>query len=586
MAGASFFSATVAFDLLFSSCSTTLVTLATLINLSQPRPLLPDLNLLNSLRCYLLSTQVDKPSPTIGCTRQRFHNSTSFPSPRSLHTKVHITTMDSSERLNFINRLNGLTGDQAREVLKQMAINCNTRHTTIARALRNAVDRHAPVQYYPVPLPVPSSPPVATPSTNASSRNKTKVADKRNMRGSSTAGTNDETPAPKKKKIKRGDINPDPNIGRLILDKTTPKTKQGRIKQEEVIVIESDTSTSESDTSDSESSDSDSLDNENSDPRLSDSNQSDDDSSSGTDSADNPASTDSTDTDSSESGSSDSDDSVDGKPAHRKPPRGSTASKRSIHEQVKPPDIVPSASRDGKGVEKSKKVGRIEKARSSTKIKKRKAEEDVEVGHTSAGTSIQGNKKAKTTDCQRPDSDRTCRNCLEVFESRTQLFTHLHLLRHFDTSPAKPNSDPEEQLTGQRVEKHIKNEYEDDFDSPMSPIRSATLGRETKRALSPPPFIKEPNNFPRGPTPASLVLARQRSYNVAASKALPVRSGAAVASSPHAPRPAPSEAFRPQWAPKVYGEREVRCRYCYDFFKGSENHVNACRRHDGEWMLI
>jgi hypothetical protein len=222
--------------------------------------------------------------------------------------------------------------------------------------------------------------------------------------------------------------------------------------------------------------------------------------------------------------------------------------------------------------------------------RKRKAEEHDGVGHTNTAEDVQESKKSKVTECERSVEDRTCRNCLEVFPSRSHLFRHLYSLKHFDISPKKPLSTPEKQPTGLRVDMDIKAELDDQIDSPSTSIRRAKPARDTPNAMAPPSFIKAPNNFPRGPTPAPMVLARRISHGDAAPNAVPVHPGEAANSGLHTPPPPPppqapsSEVvpFKPQGAAQTADVRELRCRFCHKYFKRSDNHATACRRHDGK----
>lgn len=538
--------------------------------------------------------------------------------------------MDANERLNFINRLSGLTGDQAREVLKQMAINCNTRQTTIARALKNAVDHHAPIQYLAA-VAAPSSPSVATPSTSASSIQKTEVRDKGHMSDSGEDGGDDETPASKKQnkhkkhKIKRGDINPDPNISRLVLDKSTPKrssaqfeaatadrsrhgalsstngkkhktspannknikleNKRERIKEEDVIVIDS---TSESDSSDSDSSDNDTGDNKISNHNFPDHKSSGDDSSSSTDTAD---------TERSGSKSSDSDESIDLNPARRKLLKESTSSRRTAHAHVKQPAPVSSAQGAKKTAEKPKmtavsaraetskttktsreQVDRAAKTSSTHVIKKRKAEEAGQVEHADAEGNAQEKKKVKTSEDQKPVHVWMCRKCGDVFESRAHLFKHIQhhkhpvvptihasvpapLLKSPVSAPGTQNRAPEQAY------RHVDPVTKKEWDDQIAPLSKAAPkpkpDPEIQRAMPPPAFIKEPNSFPRGPTPAPMVLARRRTNGGATFADLPVRPGPALAA-------------------EASSEREYKCQFCYEYYKRSQNHGLMCRRHEGE----
>lgn len=111
--------------------------------------------------------------------------------------------------------------------------------------------------------------------------------------------------------------------------------------------------------------------------------------------------------------------------------------------------------------------------------------------------------------------------------------------------------------------------------------------------MAPPSFIKAPNNFPRGPTPAPMVLARRISHGDAAPNAVPVHPGEAANSGLHTPPPPPPQApgsevvpFKPQGAAQTANVRELRCRFCHKYFKRSDNHATACRRHDGRTMRL
>lgn len=52
--------------------------------------------------------------------------------------------MDKNEQSALIERLEHASGDQAKRALRSMILKCTTRHSTIARAIRDAIDRHAP----------------------------------------------------------------------------------------------------------------------------------------------------------------------------------------------------------------------------------------------------------------------------------------------------------------------------------------------------------------------------------------------------------------------------------------------------------
>ncbi|ROV94804.1 hypothetical protein VMCG_08902 [Cytospora schulzeri] len=419
--------------------------------------------------------------------------------------------MDANERLAFINRLNGLTGDQAREILKQMTINCNTKQTTIARALRNAVDHHVPVQYL-APVAVQTSPPFSTPRTVARSAT-ANVCDKGNISvDSNEGGGHNAMPASKLQKlheVRRGDINPDPNIGRLILDNpgakresvhggaksgggsrrgalasrsdnndyASPTTDKGGKpntnhdwinKEHVVVVIDSDSTTSDSDTSESDTSDDDTS-GENSGPTNAGSNNNIFGSANSV--KDEPSSDDSesdtTDTNSSDSESSESED-IDMCSRPRQLPQSTVSSQRTARHQderaapVTPAQVAKSGVDNIKGdvVSSQASVKVSAEARYLPEPRKRKAVEHGEVEHSNIEHDAQENKRVKTSEGQRPVENRTCRKCLRVYQSRTLLFRHLQLRRHFDVSPTKPQSARTE------VDIAIKEESDDQMDSP------------------------------------------------------------------------------------------------------------------------
>lgn len=548
--------------------------------------------------------------------------------------------MDANERLQFINRLNSLTGDQAREALKQMAINCNTKQTTIARALRNAVDQHAPVQYF-APVALQPMPSVTTSTTTSQPQEKTSGHEEGTMSDTREDCAQEATPASmvqKKHEARRGNNHPDRNTGRKIFNKSRPERKsaqvedktdggnrrgalpsrdikkdnaslatdrgnklninRGRINEEPVMVIDSDSSTSDSDTSDSETSDDETS--ESGDPvnaRAVHDNvgkpisikyepSSDD--------SDSESSTDTTDTDSSDSDSSDSEQPVYMKPEHRRVLQRRGRSIQTAPAQASQPVPLSSVSKTtaekprqgaiSAPADSTKKRKGLADASSLVVSRKRKAEEHDVVGHTNTADNVQESKKSKITECERSVEDRTCRNCLEVFPSRSHLFRHLHSLKHFDFSPKKSLSTPEKQPTGLRVDMEIKAELDEQVDSPSTSIRRAKPARDTPKAMAPPPFIKAPNNFPRGPTPAPMALARRKSSGDAG----PEMAKSGVHTPPPLPQASGSEVvpFKPQGAAQTADVRELKCRFCHEYFKRSDNHATACRRHDGHTIRL
>lgn len=570
--------------------------------------------------------------------------------------------MDSNERLKFLNRLNDVTGDQAREVLKQMAINCNARQTTVARALKSAVDQHAPI-IHPEPAATISSPPDTAPSTT---RKKTKSRQKAGPGdiNSGEGGCDDDIPASKKQtkqtnqKHKRGDINSDPNIGRLILEKSVPRrggtqhadptgdsnrqgtsssnngrerkkatvmnknselqAKRGPVKQEPEVAIDS---TSESGTSDSDSSDSDSPDND----------------SSGDDSSDD------FDSDSSDSDSSDSDDSLDMFSERGMYPKGRAVHTSNEQHAQGPPaqaawrTTVWPQNNDSTDSVKRRQVPRQLGLDSTTLAGKRKLT-SAEGGENvdSLGNS-QENKKPRRDLNQMlhgPTEDRTCRRCHQVFATKTTLFEHLDETSHFVTKPVPipvnhsiistpnvkiqpdredtsrdapfysarntplypsryrpPRSQPfrrqdqpeSTNVPGKHADPEIKEESDDNAHIMSSPLQRTKYVSGRAKSMPPPRFVREPNSFPRGPTPAPLAVARQDIYATGA-ESLPNLTHAPVRVEDVASQ-SRSAAVAPvsQVPVQVIGTRYL-CKYCKRWFENVSNTSvqPPCRHHTGK----
>ncbi|ROV88533.1 hypothetical protein VPNG_10377 [Cytospora leucostoma] len=507
--------------------------------------------------------------------------------------------MDSNEKLTFINRLNSLSGEQAREALKQMTINCNTKHTTIARALRNAIDQHAPLQSES-PVTTQSRPTAAAPS-RATGTQKPTVRGQEITKDRRDAESDDKTPASQRKtkhKKRRGDINPDPNIGRLILEKSTPKRQAAReavavdasnrprplttshrkvdktspanskgstrnIKRTKMkeaptpapaplIIVDSDSTTSDTDTSDTESSDSEV-------PR--DGAVTDRDISASSDSG----------TSSSDSGSSDAEasdaETSDGQEVSTSKHNRLQLQQTNGFSSTRAADKNGKRSNTDSSVQASKKndiklkttatprswkkgSGPLEQDRTTARgspmpvANKRRSFADDQSPKEDSKASIPETKKAKRDHPQRPrgqPEDRTCRRCHGVFLTRDMLYEHLSNTLHFGAGPVPvvhssiPSPDvrrPSEHLypsryrpsrslsrpgdklesqqqRNQHVNTGIGNELDDKARLATGPVKKATPTRG--RSMPPPAFIKEPNSYPRGPTPAPLVHARKRS---------------------------------------------------------------------------
>lgn len=134
--------------------------------------------------------------------------------------------MDNNEKLGWIERVDHASEEQAKRTLKFMILKCNTKTDTIARAIRDAIERHTPTPtiVYQQPESEDDGEAAVASSHKKSSKKKKK---KKDQDGSSQ----DEEDAPsttskKRRSNRRGDINPDPLVEQPILKKTKTKLKR------------------------------------------------------------------------------------------------------------------------------------------------------------------------------------------------------------------------------------------------------------------------------------------------------------------------------------------------------------------------
>lgn len=510
--------------------------------------------------------------------------------------------MDANERLTFINRLNGLSGDQAREALKQMAMNCSTKHTTIARALRVAVDQHGQFQYV-APVSAQSSPAIATRSTAAAdSKKKAKARHGGFLSDCGEEGSDHETTNAKVKKEhekEREHI----TLRSLSLAKKDKRAaandrssrrdnKHGKIKEGSASgnIIDSESVKVESDISDSETS----ADNRALGNGISNHDASDDDNCSSSDESDSETS----DMSSSYSESSDSEESIrlTNSSTQRRVMLRSTSLRRASESTAqaaknKIADFKESALSDSA----KKRKGPQEQDVSAVEAvaKKRKASTDDKIKKEDMAENLQKVRRGYHQTPRRPTEERTCRTCLELFPTRTMLFEHLDKTSHFCDVPTPvvhssmpaPNVQPRsehlypsryipstshlhrprlqdlpqaQRQAGRQVEPDIKKEPGDETKPVLasSPLHKAIPARE--RSMAPPSFIRHPNNFPRGPTPAPLAHTRQITGGVKSPMSQPLES-----------------------TPAQVVESHYLCKMCGRWYNPSTDNQPPCRRHDG-----
>lgn len=133
--------------------------------------------------------------------------------------------MDSNEKLGLIERVGHASEDQAKRTLKYMILKCNVKQDTIARAIKDAIEKHTPT---PMIL---YQQPESEDDDEAAINSTLKKSDKRQKDQDGSSDEEDDArsaPAKRRHRTLRGDINPDPNVGNLILENTKTKLKKDK----------------------------------------------------------------------------------------------------------------------------------------------------------------------------------------------------------------------------------------------------------------------------------------------------------------------------------------------------------------------
>ncbi|KAG8162413.1 hypothetical protein KVR01_008178 [Diaporthe batatas] len=104
--------------------------------------------------------------------------------------------MDKGEQLALIQRVAHSSGNQAKEALESMILKCGTRHSTIARAIRDAVERYtpAPTIVYENPGTNNDSDASLAPSPPMRRNKKKDESDGRRADETTRSGTSDDDP--------------------------------------------------------------------------------------------------------------------------------------------------------------------------------------------------------------------------------------------------------------------------------------------------------------------------------------------------------------------------------------------------------
>lgn len=539
--------------------------------------------------------------------------------------------MDNNEKLGWIERVDHASEEQAKRTLKFMILKCNTKTDTIARAIRDAIERHTPT-----PTIVYEQPESEDDSEDALASSHKKSSKKKKKKKEQDSSSQDEGDAPsmtstKSRRTRRGDINADPLVGRLILKKS--KTKPRRNKKRSSDHDEEQNSPDVSDKIKSKHASEpraetkqrtcgeslETLSKQKSPPVIDLVTSSDDETGNTEQSKhgivdDKSSDDDSSDDDSPDDSSSDSHSSDDGDSEDET--HGDTVADRVGLPQESPNKDANEANARGDDTGRittrpsTNSTANMSNQNSGTEIgifgsgKKRKASERAveEIRKdTGANSTIINhlNKRSKQNhphESQRSPKDRTCRKCGVLFPSVAQLLKHQLYCKDSPEFPggyhrSEPPSDDgshqakEAQKASHRAGDSFTDEPRKILQLPSRPRQTS----QTDRGLSvpPPSFVHEPNNFPRGPTPTPLAIARSVSGIQSSPTGLIHRSEPNLSlddSSGHQ-SPAPKPTTREQ---ERYEEDRAlrRCMYCKKWFRNCDNSNASCICHPGTCRSI
>lgn len=523
--------------------------------------------------------------------------------------------MNNNEKLGLIERVDHASEDQAKRTLRSMILKCDIRQTTIARAIKDAIERHTPTPVIVYEQPESEDgDEAALDSTHKKTKKKNGQDD-----GSQDEGAPSAT-SKKCRSTRRGDVNADPLVGQLIMRKTKTKMKHDKkrsndhdeeqhnpnssrpeneqrvsessigesSKQNPPTVIDLVTSSDdesehteqpEKESLDSISSNEGSLDNDSPSDYSSDSSISDDE---GT-------------------GSEPQDDGLSGEiPSSLK--SSSSGVNRSSEKNS-----------DGSyGVAQSIAFSIATASNQSNEKelspvisgKKRKAPErvveKVQNGHSSTSASNAPlNKKPKQNHPQEPQKSRDywkCQRCSILFPSMAQLLKHITSCNDFTaTLRSHHRSEPSShdhsgqlgrvQKAGQPAGSSFTDEPHNTLQLPSRPRQQ--LSRDRGLSVPPPSFIREPNSFPRGPTPQAL--ARSRGGIQSSPTGLvqrPVPKLSSDDSTGHQSQLPTPESVVQHFIQKEREKVILQCKLCKKWFTEHGNAVGVCKFHPGAYTSL
>ncbi|KAK2608091.1 hypothetical protein N8I77_006725 [Diaporthe amygdali] len=543
--------------------------------------------------------------------------------------------MNNPEKLSILERVDQCDEAQAKRALKHMILKCSTKTSTIASAIKDALERHAPTPIISYQEPASQDEDeTATVKPEKKSHKK-----KKNDHGNHIDGEEDVSTSTSRKhrKTSRGDINADPVVSELILGKTKTKrdkrekhrkgrddrdahqkkpksSKSKKAKKESGRQAEADEHISE-DSVENPSGQNDPIVVDllnSSEPEKRDSEHSVDEDLT-EESSNNDISLDDG-SDGASGSNRDGNEVVDaGRPAGdaldkdvtRFKDTGNGETTAAIATNRDDGHVTAQLSTNTRNRPSKQKDGIWFSSLGSTR--KRKAPEghadDANINQTAkTAADTQVHKRATQEDPQVPQNspeDRTCRKCGVGFPSIGQLFRHRLYCRglvatfadnlHSELPPIGPSNEAKKsQKADNAAGSIVTNAPHNTIQLPSRPIPRAPAAREL--SMPPPSFVRGPNRFPRGPTPLPMVLARQapgvktlppKLEHGPVAGANPDRSSELKSLNQDLTQPKKTTNPPPGAIHQGNVEFEFQCKFCAKWFKTRDNLPGACRSHPG-----
>lgn len=555
--------------------------------------------------------------------------------------------MNSTEKLALIERVNHASGDQAKRALQSMILKCTITQSTIARAIKDAIERHTPTPLIVYEEPEPRGDGDAAPAPNNKKKHKSdrdqnddfvlsaapeehdgsahdefgavkiKAKKKGKRNGSGHLHSHDSPDSPKKKKIKKIE---DASKFRTEVEQTLPKVAIGRSSKRFKPSVIDLVSSSDAETHGAEQPEDYILD-----KRVSD-----DDSDLVTSSEDEASSTGESknqilhnkipNDESSDTGNSDRSSTTDSS--------GDENSMDEQHDHALTGCVM--ASQEGSDVETAQadaKIGggtrraqsvtvsmaKASKQQNDNKMysfgldKKRKALElPVEEVHTNQPTKSTRDvhlvKRTKQNHPEKPQkslNDWKCRKCSLLFPSVTQLLEH-HLVHrkggsatddrpHHSNMPAhdRPRRFQQVQNASSTAGDGFTDKPYNAEQLPSAPWQRAPADKGFLQPL--PSFVQEQTNSPYVPPLIPSALERS-APGIQSSSSVPVGNSVPKLSSNvfprHQLRIPDRESLNQIQVREKQPETMHKCWGCKNWFRESENVVGVCNCHPGELGVI